>query len=297
MPITGALAGTPAARLSGGSWLTRALALWNAACLDAPCVVVLWSAALARGFGFQPGPLALALLFSGVWMGYCVDRLVDGIRLGPELALTHRHRFAVRHRKRLVTLLVLALPATLAAGVRWLPTDRLVLGSGIAALAVLHTVLAHRYPTTGRALLPRELVVGGLLALAAFVFGLENLESARPALLGLAVLFAVDCWLVASFEVELDQKRGEASLAQRAVFSRQALVSTSWVLAVCAAAVWVWGGLPGGAIWCGIGLGAAGLAVLARVRGESELLPALADLSLCAGAFTALLLPSGVTPN
>lgn len=292
MPITGALAGTPAARSSGSGWLARSLALWNAACLDAPCVVVLWCAALAHGFGSAVDPLALALLFSGVWMGYCTDRLADGLRLGPGLALTHRHRFAVRHRGRLVALLVLSLPMTLVAGVRWLPSDRLFLGSGIAALAILHTAVAHRFPRAGRALLPRELVVGGLLALAALVFGLADWEGTWPVLLGLTGLFTVDCWLVASFEVELDERRGEASLAQHAVFGRSALIATGWGLALGAAALWGTGLLPGGSVWFGVAVGAAGLAGLARVRGERELLPALADLTLCAGALAALLLPN-----
>lgn len=265
----------PAARLLLG---------WNAACLDAPCVVVLWSAALTAMAGGTPRPLPLLLLFSGVWMGYALDRVADGLRLPGRLACTERHRFAIRHRRGLLVAVALLLPVTLTLG--WLTLPRAILAPGIAiaTAALLHTTSVQVWPVTARRLLPRELVVGGLLALAAAAFaGTLGAAGARATLL-VAGLFTLDCWVVASGEVAADRARGEASLAQRRGFGAAAIGVASALLVALALAGS--GGDPAAAI--ALASGAAGLGLLGRVDTRSELRPALADLILCGAAWIAL---------
>ena len=183
----------------------------------------------------------------------------------------------------------LALPNTTLLGLLVLPRAQLAAGSAIAALAALHTVIAQGAPGRGRRLVPRELVVGGLLALACGVFALPDGGPACVCV-ALAALFTLDCWIVADFEVASDRRRGEASLARRWAWASRALPGLGALAGLAAGFAWATDSGPTRPLWLGLAVGAAGLALLTRTRPRpAELRPALADLALCFGALCALL--------
>ena len=185
-------------------------------------VAVLWTAALARLHGVKMPPEVLAGLALVVWAVYLIDRVFDTFGAGAaELDL--RHRFYLRHRRWLLSVLV----PMLAAAVAWLGlchipagllAEALVLLPALAVYLVVYThadtqalrrvalvcapsalLMLHALPLTASLRMLGAVLVGGLV-LAAWWPRLRALfqmcvrkESAA------GVLFALGCTTYARF--------------------------------------------------------------------------------------------------
>jgi hypothetical protein len=263
----------------------RAALLANALCLDAPLVCALWAAALAVAFRVTLDVRASSLLFAGVWLGYLADRLADGLRVPPERAGTFRHRFAIRHRAPLIVLWGLVAAAAACLAPAWLGRDLRLVGVAIAAIAAGHTYLVHRWPGTGRRWVPRELLVGVLLAAAAacFAWGGWPKPWTLPAVGAVALLFTLDCWAISLAEAGVDRLRGEASLANGGRGGQSAFRAASFAfVALCAAgAIWSGDFRP---LYASSAFGAIGLWLLSERSRDRELFALHCDLVLCMAA-------------
>ena len=281
---------TDGAAVGVGSLPRSALLLANALCLDAPVVCVLWAAGIGRAFPPGPGIRELVLLAAGVWLGYSADRLADGLRVPLERAGTARHRFAITHRRSLVV--AWGLVAVLAAGVApsWLGAELAPWAVLVAALAALHTWTVHRWPARARLLLPRELVVGVLLAWATAAFAVGGLPRGEVlvATCGLASVFALDCWTISLAERDVDRRRGEASLPRSRYGGEGGFRAASVALlasfgtAAFACADSVLGDTPGSRLWSCLALAVILLGAVVVAARDRELRPVAADLALCA---------------
>ena len=279
------IAGVPARARSRARDL---LLLVNSSCLDAPLVCVFWAAGLGHAFGSWPGGRELALLFAGVWLGYSADRLADGLRVSFERAGTHRHRFAIVHRRPLLVAWVLVAVLSAAVAPLWLSSELAPWAVAVAVLSALYTWSVQRWPAGGRRLVPRELVVGGLLAWTTAAFAVGGLPRGPVLLasLGLAAVFALDCWAISLSERQVDLGRGEGSWSRTPLGGLGPFHVASLCLASGFAAHALFGGGgPSSTVSGGLCLAAIGQLVVFRRASDRELLPVLSDLALCAAVW------------
>ena len=141
------------------------------------------------------------MLALATWLLYVADRLLDSMQPAGAYTLQHRHYFHARHRR---PLLLLALPATTL--LTWFVCKRMDpaprredLGLALCALLYLLGVHLPMLRTWRRTLsLPKELCVGIIFAAACVIPAWSRqhgLHTQRPALLIVAILFALLCWL------------------------------------------------------------------------------------------------------
>jgi hypothetical protein len=186
----------------------RAVRLWHLLSFDAPTVAALWTWFLATTNHIRlplAAPLAMAV---AVWMLYAADRLLDARILDSPANLTldspedllreleARHLFHHRHRGGfrigiVVCSLVLALllPQLAPAAIRLY----LVLGSLLFGYFLLIHSPGPNAERSNR--LPKELAVGIFFSAATFVPTIAREPELRPALLPMALLFALLCSL------------------------------------------------------------------------------------------------------
>jgi hypothetical protein len=182
------------ATLAPPAALDYPLWLWpNLVGLDAPAVAVVWQRFLGAGHGVRVPAGASVVLGLVVWGVYLADRWLDA-HPGRRAEAADRHRFARRHRTAIG---VVALAATVAAGVAALLLPAAYIGTG-AAVAVglaaymvgIHAVGRPAVGDFGKAFLV------GLLFAAGVVVPLAA-ERPHEALAWLPAVgaFAAACWL------------------------------------------------------------------------------------------------------
>lgn len=117
--------------------------LWlNVLSLDAPCVAVLWQAALAHCYSVKLLPGAQITLFLAVWLIYMVDRLLDSVGSVPDARLSVRHAFYRRNR-RLFALVVLPVVVVLLGLLSFLTIPAAVMLRGASLSFVVAIYLLH----------------------------------------------------------------------------------------------------------------------------------------------------------
>lgn len=175
---------------------------WHLLSLDAPTIAVLWAFCFARALRQTLSPYALTLLFTGTWLLYITDRVLDGLRHNPA-RLRERHLFYIRHR---TAALIASAPASLfllwLVFFHMLPSARradiLIFGIVVAYFALIHLhshAIEHWFP--------KELIVSLVFASATAApvlvrltpAGTQAVARARFVLLFLSLLFAALCWL------------------------------------------------------------------------------------------------------
>ncbi|MHC4263756.1 MAG: hypothetical protein ACYSWX_14625 [Planctomycetota bacterium] len=189
------------------------LELLAVANLEGVVVVVPWVCLLAVVDGSGPSLVHVALLSTGVWMGYAADRWCDGRRLGPR-AVTARHRFAARHSRGLFFVWLAVLGASLALAATRLEPESLRRGSALALVVAAWTAATALAPRVVRRVVPREFAVGLLLGAATAIFAWPDgaWTAARwVALVPFVLLCQLDSLAVAVLERANDESVGEAS--------------------------------------------------------------------------------------
>jgi hypothetical protein len=209
--------------------------------LDAPAVVVLWQAMIARSASVGTSAAEAAVLGGSVWLAYAADRWIEGWRLVPDSIRTHRHRFYQRRRWPIFALWLAVLAADLAAAIRGLSAAAFRGGAlllvPVAAYLLSHQ-LVHR-KTRWRA--PKEVCVALLLGGGATVFAASRPGADLPAAAVPLILFVLlcfsNCALISVWENEVDRSHGQTSLALQ--FGRAAAVSHAlpWLIVALSAAV------------------------------------------------------------
>ncbi|WP_044302749.1 hypothetical protein [Rhodopirellula sallentina] len=284
-------------------------ALLSVLSLDAVLVAAAWQQLLMRSFcqrsASWPEMIALS---TTVWLIYVADRLLDASRLDRSRPHTLRHAFYLRHRRLFFAAWVAVLLADTFVVVRFLSPEVLRSGLVLAAAVLVYGAGVHfpsslvernlatdRNPATRRKFaskgfrrerrtIPKEFRVGVLFALgvsltawADRVFVAETvgdgatLLSLGAATVGMAILFCVNCVLVARYERYLDEAQSFASIATRSENGVTRLMNRSlgvfaFVIALPIAALL---GVPT-PVGAAILIAAMGLAVIAIAAGDHE---------------------------
>lgn len=171
--------------------------------LDAPCVTLTWTWAIARSSGEElPARPAIAL-FMVVWAIYLSDRLLDVASCPDWTSATGRLRFGKRRRPLFLACLVGCLAGLAAVLWAGLPPD--VIGRAMAvAVGVGVHFLAFVRPVFFRAKLPgKEFGVGLFFAMGAFAC-LGATAETLPMLLSVALVVAFNCLVIAARDADSD---------------------------------------------------------------------------------------------
>lgn len=276
--------------------LSRTIAFWHLASLDAPTVAVVWALAIAHCAGTHLKPWFPFLLVCGTWTVYVGDRLLDArraIRTSNHAVLRERHYFHWRHRRLLIPLA--ALSGTCAAGMIFglmsiaaRERDSLIASAALAYFSGVHAPAP--IPRWAGRVISKEFLVGVLFAAGCSAptlpVVLSAFNRAWPMVVSiafLALLAWLNCASIAAWETQF------ASLNIPAIALLLAL--SGFGLAIFFAAIF-----PNASILISCAaLSALLLLVLHRLRSRVDplTLRALADLVLLAPA--ALLLFPGIT--
>ena len=113
--------------------------LWpNVLSLDAPAVAVVWQLLFARALRVNLLPVTVALLASGAWCTYVLDRLLDAHAPGAASQPGWRHAFYFRHQRIFWALVTLVGCVSLPVAVIGLPAPVLRGGIVLSGLSLIH---------------------------------------------------------------------------------------------------------------------------------------------------------------
>ncbi|MDF1656116.1 MAG: hypothetical protein P1U58_00810 [Verrucomicrobiales bacterium] len=179
-------------------------------CLDAPLVAAAWALVVSS---LREGPLdspyPVVALFSAVWAVYLFDRLYDTRRLAIEKHMPMRHKFTVRFRSLILTLLVIALSLALLS-YPFLPVIMKQGGAILAGLTLGYYVVFRFFRRFSGQFLRgpwKELTIALCFTSGIFlsVFPIE--ASAEALLLGVAMtsLFFANCFRISMAEADYDK--------------------------------------------------------------------------------------------
>ena len=278
-------------------------ALLSVLSLDAVLVATAWQQLLMRSFCQRAASWPeLIALSTTVWLIYVADRLLDASRLDRSRPHTLRHAFYLRHRRLFFAAWVAVLLVDTFVVVRFLSPEVLRSGLVIAAAVLVYGAGVH-FPSSSvdrnpeshrefaskpfrreRRTVPKEFRVGVLFALGVSltawsdrVFAEQDVVN-EPTLLslgavtmGMAVLFCVNCVLVARYEKYLDEAQSFGSIATRSQRGAARLVNRSlgvfaFVIALPTAVLL---GVPT-PVGAAILIAAMGLAVIAIAAGDDD---------------------------
>jgi hypothetical protein len=172
--------------------------------LDAPCVVLTWTWAVARSTNqpllFRPA----VAMFLVVWTIYLSDRLIDVVRCRDWTSATGRLRFGREWRILFLACLgfcLLGIFAILGAG---LPSD-VIRRAAVVALGVGLHFLVFVVPVFLRTKLPgKELGVGLFFSLGAYAC-LGATPQSLPLFAGIALVVAFNCLVIAARDASSDR--------------------------------------------------------------------------------------------
>ncbi|MEE9393977.1 MAG: hypothetical protein V3W41_15865 [Planctomycetota bacterium] len=268
-------------------WLLMAL---NLSCLDAPLVAVTWQAFAADVFQIQLSGSRVALLALAIWCAYAGDRWLDGFRLTSKSA-SPRHRFARRFRIEMAVVLFLGIAAALVIAGRELSGGIAFSSWLLAGTALVFIAGTFTSPTLFRARLPRELIVGSLVAAAVCLFPFEApSESLFPKMVfaaSIALLFATNGLVIARSEHPRDLLLGEASAATRWPRVMEKLRPFLWIAMATSATISLAAGFAlssaaPSVVLAILAIAFAGLLWVDRSKIATDLKPVAADLALLA---------------
>ena len=178
--------------------LSRLVAFWHLASLDAPTVAVVWALAIARSAHVRLEPWVIFLLAGVTLTVYALDRLLDArraIRTHALETLRERHHFHWRHRRLLLLLTFCTGVTAIALIFRLMPVVTREHDSIIAAAALAYFSGVHapaRFPQGIRRLGSKEMLVSILFVAGCAAPTLARLPS-HPSIwaLDLALAFLV----------------------------------------------------------------------------------------------------------
>lgn len=192
----------------------------NLISLDAVAVGLLWQLVFTIEFCDRlPNMAEAAMLGLTIWLAYTADRLLDSARLELSQPHTSRHRVHLEYRKYLITAWVVAL-AIDAALVVTCATDSQLRWGYIGVAVVLAYVAGVQFRYVPRWWIPKELQAGMVFALGVSLLSWSEVGSDRAAALFVStsmagLLFAANCFAVASWECDLDASQGFTSWVTR----------------------------------------------------------------------------------
>lgn len=178
-------------------------------CLDAPLVASGWSVAVTFDSGGSTDTCIpkLLILFFGVWSVYLVDRIYDSYRLSEVRELTSRHRFAIRFRPLMWTLLVSAAVAGLSQLINIKDPSYLYKGVILAAATAVYFAVFRLVPNCWCRWIPSKEIVISLC----FAFGVMlTADATGPSILngilalGLAGICLYNCLIISYSESAFD---------------------------------------------------------------------------------------------
>ncbi len=186
-------------------WTTRLLGpleWWHLLSLDAPSVAVLWAWSFARALHLNLPIDSLLLLFSGTWLLYVADRILDGLHQSPA-CLRERHFFYMRHRAAII---LAAVPV--GSLVTWLVFAQMLPSARrydtlLFTIACTYFCMVHLPGRTIERWFPKELIVALIFASATAIPAFTRITTgsapgitqSQIVLLVPAALFAALCWL------------------------------------------------------------------------------------------------------
>lgn len=149
----------------------------------------------------------LLILFFGVWSVYLVDRIYDSYRLSEVRELTSRHRFAIRFRPLMWTLLVTAAVAGLSQLINIKDPSYLYKGVILAAATAVYFAVFRLLPNCWCRWIPSKEIVISLC----FAFGVMlTADATGPSILngilalGLAGICLYNCLIISYSESAFD---------------------------------------------------------------------------------------------
>lgn len=186
--------------------------LWqwpNVLAIDAALIAVIWQSIFAQSIHFTLSIPAQIVLGLSVWLTYMADRLFDVQQRKPEQLLSHRHRFAARHRIVLWRIWSAALIANIALAFTMLEREQLIHGFYLLTACLSYTVLNQKL---SKRFFPKEVCVAMIFAGGVLVFlPAAGLWTAGGSL---ALLFLMNCLMIGRKESTVDAAMEVRSLSR-----------------------------------------------------------------------------------
>ncbi|ODS54656.1 MAG: hypothetical protein ABS36_10830 [Acidobacteria bacterium SCN 69-37] len=206
--------------------------------LDAPVILLAWQALAAHATGVPLGWAPRVVLAVSVWLAYMADRWIEAWRLPASAVATPRHRFHQRWRWPIATVAAAAFVADIVTAVVALDADDVIAGLWLAlaagAYVVSHQWLHRHAPWRA----PKELVIALLLAAGVWLFVRAGTPAVLWPTLGLfALLCLTNTSLISRWEIEIDRRQGQSSLALGSGRARRWITGLPWVTALTAVVV------------------------------------------------------------
>lgn len=206
--------------------------------LDAPIVLLVWQAAAAATAGVAIGWPQRVVLAASVWLAYATDRWLEAWRLPAPMVRTPRHAFHQRRRWTIAAVAASVLVADITLAVASLSASDLFAGLWLALAAACY-VLSHQWlHRAARWRAPKEVVVAVLLAAGVWLFVRHGPAAAVWPTVGLfALLCLTNISLISTWEVDVDRRHGQSSLALHSDAARRWIPLLPWLAALVAVVV------------------------------------------------------------
>ncbi len=200
----------------------------NAISLDVVGIGIAWQWLVGLQFGgASPRPVDSLILGLTIWLIYTMDRWLDALRLDPRRLHTARHRFHYDNRGVLLVTWIAAL-AIDAVLVAWQlsPGELRLVILGTAGV-LIYMACVHLVPPMSKRSFSKELAIGPLFAFGVFIPTLEQRAdiSTWTCCFGLAILYMLNCILVADHDRMADQQQNMRSIVSRDSLSRQSVMA------------------------------------------------------------------------
>jgi hypothetical protein len=205
--------------------------------LDAAAVVLVWQAIVAEAAGVALGWPERFVLGTSVWLAYTTDRWIEGWRLDRAAVRTPRHRFHQRRRWSVAALAAAALFTDVVVALARLPARDIVVGFILTA-AVLAYLFSHQWlHRHARWRVPKEVCIAVLLVAGVWLF-VRDASGGRlwMSLTLFGLLCLTNTSLISRWEMDVDRRQGQSSLALDSPRAAGLIVWLPWVTLAAAAA-------------------------------------------------------------
>lgn len=209
--------------------------------LDAPLVALVWQWLFSRIVNIRLPWHDPALLGLGVWCVYAADRWIEGWRLTPTIVQTPRHHFYMRYRWPVFGVAWVVFIATAMIAVTFVRGDEFRAGCIllIPTLVYLfsHQLLHRNHPLRA----PKEICIAVIFALGCALAPAVHASQRLAALCMPVILFGLlcfaNCALISVWEMEVDARHGQTSLALQLKGAAALIGLLPWLIAFAGAAV------------------------------------------------------------